>query len=58
MVTKEEALAVYNLQHGTEYATVSDLGKAVVKHLLKTAWIEEKKREVYNQAEKETGGMM
>lgn len=54
MVTKEEALTVYNARNGTEYETVAALGLALVRHALRTSWIEHKKREAYILAETET----
>lgn len=54
MVTKDEALAVYNERYGTEYASVQDLGVDLVKHTLTIAWIENKKSLAAAQGEAET----
>lgn len=54
MVTKDEALAVYNQRHGTEYASVQELGAALVKHALRVEWIENKKRLAAVQGESDT----
>ncbi len=54
MVTKDEALAVYNERYGTEYASVQDLGAALVKHTLRVAWIENKKSLAAAQGETDT----
>lgn len=54
MVTKDEALAVYNQRHGTEYASVQELGAALVKHALRVEWIENKKQLAAAQGETDT----
>lgn len=54
MVTKDEALAVYNERYGTEYASVQDLGVVLVRHALRVAWIENKKALAAAQGETET----
>jgi hypothetical protein len=54
MVTKDEALAVYNERYGTEYASIQDLGVDLVRHALTIAWIENKKSLAAAQGETET----
>lgn len=54
MVTKEEALAVYNGRHGTEYASVQDLGVDLVRHALRVEWIENQKQLAAAQGETDT----
>ena len=51
MVTKDEALAVYNQRYGTEYASIQDLGADLVRHALT---IENKKALAAAQGETET----
>lgn len=53
MVTKEEALEKYNEYNNSNYATVLELGQALVKHALRVAWIESKKREAALLADSE-----
>lgn len=45
MVTKLEALQKYNEMNNTQYVSVLELGQVLLKHALRTAWIESKKRE-------------
>ena len=54
MVTKDEALAVYNERNGTEYASVQALGAALVRHALRVAWTEHKKQLAAAQGETDT----
>ena len=54
MVTIGGALDVYNERNGTEYASVQALGAALVKHALRTEWIEHKKKLAAVQGETDT----
>lgn len=45
MVTILEALAQYNQQHGTAYATVAALGADLAKAALREAWMIKRREE-------------
>lgn len=57
MVTNIEALAAYNLQHGTTYATVAALGTALVREALREAWRAKLMNAAHEAAVLETGGL-
>lgn len=53
MVTKEQALEIYNEYNNTNYLSVVELGHALVKHVLSAAWVESKKRDAALLADNE-----
>ena len=50
MVTKAEALAAYNEQHKTEYATVQALAIDLTSYALREAWLIKKRNEAQEAA--------
>ena len=53
MVTKLEALAEYNLQHGTEH-TLQSLGVELLGIALRDAWLHKRRLEVLAPLDTET----
>jgi hypothetical protein len=51
MVTRIEALAAYNAQHGTTYATVAALAADLAAAALREAWMAKKRNEAHAAAE-------
>lgn len=50
MVTKAVALAAYNQQHGTNYATVTALGTALANEAIKEAWVSKQTSDAHDLA--------
>jgi hypothetical protein len=50
MATKAEALAAYNAQHGTVYATVAALGTDLATQALREAWLAKKRNDAQEAA--------
>lgn len=57
MVTIAEALAEYNLQHSTSYATVAALGAVLAKEALREAWRAKLMNAAHEQAVTEGAGL-